>query len=105
MASSAAGNLILYLFLIPPVVGADRVTALVECGHRFVSRSNLDLHKVGLCVVAGRAISVRRIDVLPGSSSAHNVIHFLEIQIGIRGSLGYTRWAMHLPLTWDRSAM
>lgn len=84
MASLAAGNLI----LIPPVVSADRVTALVECGHRFVSRSNLDLHKVSLRVVAGRAIRVCRINVLPGSCSAHNVINFLENRIGIRRDSG-----------------
>lgn len=69
-------------------MSTDCVAALVKCGHGLVGRSNLDLHKVRLRVIAGWTNRVCGIDVLPGCSSAHNVINLLEM--GNRGLKGFS---------------
>ena len=73
---------ILDLFVIPLVVALD---ALVKYRHRFVCRSDLDLHKVGFVVVTGRTNCHSPIHIFPCCSAPENIIYHLSSGKGLLG--------------------
>lgn len=60
---------------------ASLITAPVEGGHRFISGSRLNLHKIGARMRTLWAAFLGGIDVFPGSCTAQNVVQLLQLRI------------------------
>lgn len=80
------------------------VTAFVECSHRLISRSNLNLHKVRFVIIAGWAYNICRIHVLPCGCTSHYMVHFLERMYQLYFNQFYNGLILvYLLSTWDIS--
>lgn len=66
---------------VPPAVSTLAVAAFVEGGHRLVRRAGLDLHEVRPRMLALRTLLGGGVHVLPGCSSAQNIIHLLQLRV------------------------
>lgn len=73
--------------LIPPAMPTLHVAALVEGGHGFVGGPCLNLHEVGAVVFTSGARLVCGIHILPGSSTAQDVVDFFQFGIFSAGDL------------------
>ena len=74
-----------FVDLFTPAKTTQRITTLVECGHRFVRRSRLHLHKISSLVAALFALNLSRIDVFPRGRTTHNIVnlfHFAVFSVG-----------------------
>lgn len=65
--------------VLPPLVPA--LGTLVEGGHGFVGRADLDLHEVGARAGAAGALGVNLVYVFPGLLASEHVVHFFPLQL------------------------
>jgi len=65
------------------------VCALVESGHRLISRPSLDLHEIRAGVLALWTLFVATINVFPGRCSAKHVVNLFQLGVApVRYALG-----------------
>jgi hypothetical protein len=73
------------LLFIPLLTALD---AFIKDRHWFIRTADLDLHKVGLVVIASRTDGHGSIDIFPRSSSSKNIIHHFSWRKGLFGNHG-----------------
>jgi len=57
------------------------VGALVECGHRLISRPCLNLHEIGSEIFALWTLLVTTVNVFPSGCPSKNVVHLLQLRV------------------------
>jgi len=65
--------------LFPPAVSTVATSTLVECCHRLIRRSGLNLHKICSFIFTLGALLLDTINVFPGCCSSQHVVHFLKL--------------------------